>query len=139
MKTQKRFVIAGMFKTLKFLGICLILLALLAPTAQAETVSVNPGTVGGEAQNFIFSTSKNLVIDFVWSDNKTLEWEAGSHVFFLFGPGGASYAGILLDAAGDPIPGTELTGYTPSTLDPGALGAIDLPETTVFSSRSSLN
>ena len=37
MKTQKRFVISGMFKTLKFLGICLILAALSVPAAHAQT------------------------------------------------------------------------------------------------------
>ena len=54
MKTQKRFVISGMFKTLKILGICLILVALFAPTAHAETIVVNPGAVGRRSPGFRF-------------------------------------------------------------------------------------
>ena len=132
MITQKRFVIAAMFKTLKILRICLILLALLAPTAHAETKVVNPGNVGGEAQDFQFDASTQ-VVDIVWADNKTLEWGAGTHIFFLLGPPGSGYVGILLDAAGIPIPGTELIGTTPTSGDPGKAGVINLAETTVFS------
>lgn len=113
---------------------CLFLVALFAPTAHAETVTVNPGAVGGEAQDFNFSNGDGtLVVDLVWADNKTLEWGAGTHVFLLAGDSGALYVGILLDAAGNVIPGTELAGTAPSSLDPGSLGFIDLDETTVFS------
>lgn len=40
MKAQKQFCIPGMFKALKIPGICLILVALFAPTAHAATSSM---------------------------------------------------------------------------------------------------
>jgi len=122
-----------MFKGKRIIGLCLFLVVLFAPTAYAVTIVVNPGNVGGEAQNFNFANDDLvLVVDLVWADNKTLEWGAGTHVFLLAGDPGAFYAGILLDAAGNPIPGTELAGRVPNTADFKA-GGIDLPETTVFS------
>ena len=137
MKTQKKFVTSGMFKRHTILGVCLILVALFAlfaPFAHAQqTVDVNPGSVGKEAQNFNFNAGPAVFVDILWTDNKTLEWEAGPHVFVLWGSSNAAYAGILLDAAGNEIPGTELVGEAPGSGDLVSFGAIDLDETTVFS------
>ena len=116
----------------KSIALSVFFVAFFASTAQAETTEINPGNIGSEAQDFNFDAS-TVTVDIVWTDNKTLEWGAGTHIFFLLGPAGSAYGGILLDAAGIPIPGTELIGTTPTTADPGKAGLINLAETTVFS------
>ena len=123
-----------MFNRQKTLVICLILVTLFASGAKAETVFINPGEVGGQAINFQFTNDNAAFVDLLWSDNKTLEWEAGTHVFLLYGRLCLGYAGILLDAVGNEIPDTELAGRTPCTSGSElSVGVIDLPETTVFS------
>ena len=138
METQKRFVISGMFKTLNILGICLILVALFAPTAHAEKIVVDPGAVDGGAQDFAveatFSEDSPELFVILFTDNKTLEWEAGTHEWLTLGsPSSLAYAGFLLDASGNPIPGTELVGKTQKENDPVPFGVINLSERTVFS------
>ena len=79
-----------MLKNHKILVSCFVLAALF--TSGAKAITCNPtcevpiGPVGGLANDFIFDTGKTPVIDILWADNKTLEWEAGQHLFFLFGP-----------------------------------------------------
>lgn len=125
-----------MFKNHKILVSCFMLASLYASGAKAVTCDptcfVNPGPVGGLANGFIFSTSSLPVLDIVWTDNKTLEWEEGQRLFFIFGPPSQTFGGFLLDASGDIIPGTEIIGDTTAPFDFG-FGYLDLPETTVFS------
>jgi len=135
MKTQKLCVITGMFKCYKILGICLILIALFAPAAHAETVQVNPGAVGGNANDFFFDAGPADFVKIVWTDSKTLEYTSGTtHFFFLYGPDCSSFAGVLLDAAGKPIPETAVGGRTQCTAGSElSTGRIDLPTGTIFS------
>jgi hypothetical protein len=121
-------------KLSKFLSICLLLIALFAPTAQAETVFVNPGTVGDTAQDFTFGAGSNISVDIVWTDNKTLEYTSGTHLFFLYGPPCATYTGVLLDAAGSAIPDSGLAGKSIcATGSDLSGGVIELPDVTLFS------
>ena len=123
-----------MVKNHKILVFCLMLAALFTSSARAVTIFVNPGNPGSSAQDFNFSDPDSaLLIDIVWTDNKTLTWDAGTHVFSIFGdPGSLGYVGGLLDASGNVIPSTALAGETTSTTDFG-FGAINLSDTTVFS------
>ena len=97
MKTQKGFLISGMFKTLKFLGICLMLVALFAPGTQAqsgceqEPLYIDPGTIGNGAKDFTVSAPSLRCITILWTDNKTLEYGDGTH--FWLTPG-APYGGV---------------------------------------------
>jgi len=134
MKTQKRFVITGMFKRHTILGICLILAALFACTAHAqETIGVDPGPVGEPAFDFAFNVSvaatNSIKLEFF--DNKTLKAGPGITGFMFTGitDKGIPYSGVLLDANGEEIPGTEFDGVT--SFD-GA--EIDFQEATVWSS-----
>lgn len=100
---------------------------------EPTTILVNPGPIGQESQGFNFSVNSELaVVDILWTDNKTLTWEAGTHVFIFSGNANHFYTGILLDASGRGIPGSEFVGKMPKPGD-FAFGAIDLPEATVFS------
>lgn len=123
-----------MFKNHKILVVCFMLAALFTSGAKAVTVFVNPGNPGNPAQDFNFSDPDSaLLIDIFWTDNKTLTWDAGTHVFSIFGdPGSLGYVGALLDASGNVIPDTALAGETTGTADFG-FGAINLSDTTVFS------
>jgi hypothetical protein len=119
----------------------LMLVALFAPTAQAQqvTVEVNPGEPCNPAGDFSFETEEEAyVIDVLFKDNKTVEYGEETHSFFFTpGPGfflGYLYFGSLLDAAGDVIPDTAFFGEFPSDADPAGLPAIlDLSQPTVFS------
>ena len=117
MKTQKRFVISGMFKTLQFLGICLILGALFASGTMAGTqyLSIDPGTPGEGARNFDFglqNADDQLLV--VFKDNKTIKWDAGSHLWQSPGIPGAGYLGYFLDENLQPIPTAVFVGATAS-------------------------
>ena len=126
-----------MFTRHKILGICLILVALFAPTAHAEEVLVDPGTPGSEAKNFDFTADSGLLIDIIFTDNKTLEWEAGTHLFATPGsPFSWVYSGVLLDASGNAIPGTLVYGQTQAENEPVPFGLIQLSDRTVFSGIS---
>jgi len=99
--------------TKKLLGFCLILAALFAPTAHAATIEVNPGPVGGPANNLAFEVQAPgaLQLDLVFTDNKTLEYGAGLHVFFVDSSvANPTYLGAFLNASGNEIPGTEYFG-----------------------------
>lgn len=125
MKTQKRFGIFGMFKTLKFLGICLLLAALFASGTQAATtITIDPGTPGEGAQDFDFgSVSTEDPLRVLFTDNKTIEWDAGAHFWQSPGqPPGLSYLGFFLDENLDPITTAAFAGRTAS-----GGGDLDLP------------
>jgi hypothetical protein len=127
MKTQKRFVISGMFNTLKILGICLLLVALFAPTAQAlTTITIDPGTPGEGAQDFDFGAIDLIdssLVQVVFADNKTIKWDAGSHFFQSPGTPGTSYLGFFLDENLEPINTAVFAGRTAS----GGGGDLNLP------------
>ena len=136
MKTLKRFFITNMFKRHKILGICLILTALFAHTAHAQetiTIGVDPGPEGGQAYDFAFNVpvagTNSIKLEFF--DNKTLKAGPGITGFMFTGitDKGIPYSGVLLDANGEEIPGTEFDGVT--SFD-GA--EIDFQEATVWSS-----
>ena len=126
-----------MFKRSKrIIGLCVFLAAFFAPAAHAQTIYQDPGAVGGTAQDFSFSAGPEPsgVVDILWSDNKTLEYTSGTHLFLLWGPPCVGYAGVLLDAAGNAIPDAEVAGRTNCTAGSElSVGVIDVPAATVFS------
>ena len=120
--------------SLKTLGSCLILLALIASGANADTIFVNPGTPGSEAQNFDVISDDPFTIDILFLDNKTLEYEAGTHLFATPGtPVSMIFGGVLLDSSSNPIPDTLVAGQTPAENEPAPLGFIEVSQRTVFS------
>jgi hypothetical protein len=133
MKTQKRFFIPNMSKCYKILGVCLILATLVVNMAHAqEIIVVNPGPVWERANDFAFDVSVYYTdsIKLEFSDNKTLKAGPGVTSFMFRGLFDENYGynGVLLDANGEEIPGTEFSGTN------GLDGAeIDLQEETVWS------
>ena len=113
MKTQKGFLISGMFKTLKFLGICLMLVALFASGTKAQTedcpqepLYIDPGTIGNGAMDFTVSARPFGCIRILWTDNKTLDWPGPEGYHFWTTPGaplGGDFTGVLLDENLKPI------------------------------------
>jgi hypothetical protein len=137
MKAHKRFFITNMFKCYKILGICLMLVALFAVTANAEPViPVDPGPVGEAARDltWVYDGLANPVdfFDIVFSNDKTCTFPPGLWVIQLYAYGAPSkaFTGFLLDAAGEEIPGTQLIGETPGTGDFVKFGFIDLTNQT---------
>jgi len=114
-------------------GAAAIGLLLITAGAHAVTIFEDPGTPGNGAQDFAFDQVGGLEVDILWTDNKTLEWGAGEHVFVLFGSPNALYTGWLLDQFGNEIPDSEILGTMPGSADPLAFGFVNLPGTTVFS------
>jgi len=127
-----------MFKNHRILFSCLVLAALFASGANAQTevvdtVFVDPGTPGEGAKDFDIFNEDSFLIIVVWTGNKTLEWEAGTHTWLTPGvPGNMTYVGFLLDKNLDPIPDTGFLGRTPGGNDPTPLGIIELTQRTVF-------
>lgn len=122
-----------MFKIHKILGLSFMLAAFFASGAKADIIFVDPGTPGSGAQDFFIASTTGVLIDILFLDNKTLEWEAGTHTWLTPGtPVDLLYSGFLLDESGNEIPGTELIGRTQGQNDPIPLGTIDLSESTVF-------
>jgi PKD repeat protein len=120
----------------ELIGLCFFLVAFFASAAHAETVSVNPGPVDGNANDFFFEAAdEDGFVNIVWTDSKTLEYTSGTrHFFFLYGPDCSSFVGVLLDAAGKPIPETAVGGRTQCTAGSElSTGRIDLPTGTIFS------
>ena len=134
MKTQKKFVISGMFNRHKILGICLILAMFFAPTAQAAltTMMIDPGTPGEGAQDFIFDSFESDLVQVLFTDNKTIEWNAGSHFWLSPGTPGASYIGFFLDLNLDPIRTAAFAGKTVLENDPFPVAFAALAEDGVF-------
>jgi hypothetical protein len=101
------------FKFPTTLGCCFILAALLAPSAQAIQIDVDPGVVGEAASSIIFSLDNpETVVDLTFIDLKTLEGSgpAGFGMSATFPV--ISFTGYLSDAAGDEISGTAFVGAT---------------------------
>ena len=125
-----------MFKNHKIPVTCLMLAVLFAFGAKAESVFINPGEPGELAQDLDFGAQgvEAGPTMFVWTDNKTLEYdEAGFHFFLSPGfPGNLTYTGFLLDENLDPIPDAVFFGRTPGENDPIPLGVISLQQPTVF-------
>jgi hypothetical protein len=111
MKTKKRFFNSDVFKLHKILGCCLLLVALFASTAHAQIeIPFNPGQVEECANQSTPFPLPGLPFDLVFTDNKTLTLGPGTLGFVLNGAGIIPFAGALLDAAGNVIPGTEYEG-----------------------------
>jgi len=127
-----------MFKNHKILVACFMLAALFAGTAHAiTTMELDPGTPGEAAQNFDFG-QQSLDVDgllrVTFTDNKTLEWTAGSHLWLSPGqPLDLDYFGAFLDSNLDPI--ADFIGKTTGVggdLSPPIVAA-DLEDDGVFS------
>ena len=111
----------------------LILAAFFVLAVQAEeTIGVDPGPIGGQAYDFAFDVSvpmnDRIILEFF--DNKTLKSGPGKLAFMFRGVTDKNipYNGVLLDASGAEIVGTEFSGVN------GVDGAeIDLPAATVWS------
>ena len=119
MKTQKRFVISGMFKTLKFLLICLMLVGLFASSTQAfTTITIDPGTPGEGANDFDFGSTVPIESDsslrVLFADNKTIKWTAGSHFWQSPGTAETGYWGVFLDRNLEPTTEAYFGGHTAS-------------------------
>lgn len=122
------------------LGACLALSVLVAGNADAITQSVvDPGTPGEAAQDLDFGsielddTGLHMV---TFTDNKTLEWDAGSHFWLSPGqPLNTAFVGFFLDSNLDPIPTAAFAGQTtgvgPDLSAPIAFAALE--EDGVFS------
>jgi hypothetical protein len=101
--------------SLKICGSCLILLALFASGARAVTIEIDPGAVGNLVNsplNFVVPPPGAVVVDLVFSDQKTLTWGPGPLFFALTAsPGGALVPlnGYLSDGGGE-IAGTAFDG-----------------------------
>lgn len=128
-----------MFKKHKILISCLMLAALFASGAHAVSIDVNPGPVGGPANQLSWTLPNppapdQFAFDIMFTDNKTLEWGAGTQIFSLLtsAPAG-NYFGAFLDAGGDSIPGTAFVGRFPDTVNPIPLAVVNLADPTVFS------
>jgi PKD repeat protein len=128
MKTKKRFFNSDVFKLHKILGCCLLLVALFASTAHAQIeIPFNPGQVTECANQSTPFPLPGLPFDLVFTDNKTLTLGPGTLGFVLNGAGIIPFAGALLDAAGNVIPGTEYEG-----LADGDLTHLELSQSTTW-------
>ena len=111
-----------------------MLVAIFASDATAETRYMNPGSPGEDAQDLslgLIQGGEPLVV--LWTDNKTLTWEAGTQTWLTPGaPFGVYYGGFLLGLDLLPIPNTYFEGHTPFDREPIPLGTIELTEKTVF-------
>jgi hypothetical protein len=106
-----------MFKNHKTLAFCLALSVLVAGTADAITfLEINPGTPGEAAQNFNFGLvglDADRLLQVTFTDNKTIEWDAGSHFWTSPGsPLNVTYFGFFLDSNLDAIPTAAFAGRT---------------------------
>ena len=126
-----------MFNSHKILCFCLILLALLGFTAQAqadvEQFVIPVGEVGSrppDPNSWVIAPSypDTTTCVLVWEDNKQLQFGPGPLSFFIDGDSGSPYTGHLLDAGLNAIPGTAFFGI----VNVDAV-AIDLTESTRFS------
>jgi PKD repeat protein len=118
-------------------ALCLILLALLGFTAQAqadvEQFVIPVGAVGSSPPDpnpWVIASSypDTTTCVLVWEDNKQLESGPGALSFFIDGDSGSPYTGHLLDAGLNAIPGTAFFGI----VNVDAV-KIDLTESTRFS------
>ena len=114
---------------------CLMLAALFASGAKAETVFLNPGTPGELAQDLDFGgqAAEAGPTTFLFEENKTLEYdEAGFHFFLVTGNSrNLTFTGVLLDENLVPI-NAVFYGQTIGENDPFPWGVISLQEPTVF-------
>ena len=106
-----------MIKNHKTLVFCLTLSVLVAGNADAITkLEIDPGTPGDAAQNFDFGlvgVDEDGLLQVTFTDNKTLEWGAGSHFWTSPGtPFNTSYIGFFLDGNLDEIPTAMFAGRT---------------------------
>ena len=106
-----------MFQVHKTLVFCLTLSMLVAGTADAITfLEIDPGTPGEAAQDFNFGSvavGEDGLLQVTFTDNKTLEWTAGSHFWTSPGqPLNLTYVGAFLDAKLDVIPTATFAGQT---------------------------
>ena len=106
-----------MFKNHKTLVFCLTLSVLVAGSANAITLlEIDPGTPGEAAQDFDFGLvgmGDDGLLQVTFTDNKTLEWNAGSHFWTSPGqPLNLTYVGAFLDANLDVIPTAAFAGRT---------------------------
>ena len=116
-----------MFKNHKTLVFCLTLSVLVAGTADAITqIEIDPGTPGEAAQDFDFGLvdlDPDGLLQVTFTDNKTLEWDAGSHFWSSPGfPLNVNYFGFFLDSNLDAISTAAFAGRTP-----GEGGDFELP------------
>jgi hypothetical protein len=120
---------------LKIFGSSLILLALFASSAKALTIPINPGPIGGPANEFSWQTDDDFVtFDIVFTDGKALQWGPGRQVFRLLSAvaNGEDFFGAFLDASGEPIPGTAFVGQFGTNLSPANVAVVVLDEQVVF-------
>jgi hypothetical protein len=101
--------------TLKALGCGLTLLLLFASGAKAVPIDYNPGEVGqpvDETFTFALAGPGALVVDLVFTDQKTLTWGPDPLIFALtaFPNNLQALTGVFTDGNGDPIAGTEFAG-----------------------------
>jgi hypothetical protein len=124
-----------MFKNHTISVCCLMLAALLASSANAATVFLNPGTPGELAQDLDFGgqAAEAGPTTFLFEENKTLEYdEAGFHFFLVTGNSrNLTFTGVLLDENLVPI-NAVFYGQTIGENDPVPWGVISLQEPTVF-------
>ncbi len=86
-------------------------------TADAATfLEVDPGTPGEAAHDIHFGSfglDDDGLLRVTFTDNKTLEWDAGSHFWLSPGqPPNTSYIGFFLDSNLDAIPTAAFAGQT---------------------------
>jgi len=99
-----------MLQHLKILGLCLILVMLLAPNAQAVGIPVHPGAVELPASPLSLSSgSASGMADLMFSDMRTFEFGPGILAFSIRPSDPVPYTGFLRDALGNEIPGTAST------------------------------
>jgi hypothetical protein len=108
--------------SLKTLGCGLTLLLLFASGAKAVQIDYNPGEVGqpvDETFTFALAGLDALVVDLVFTDQKTLTWGPDPLIFALtaFPNNLQPLTGVFTDGNGDPIAGTDFMG----TIDGGVI------------------
>ena len=90
-----------------------ILLLFIISTAHAlQTITIDPGTPGEEAQDFDFGLLGEGPVQVLFADNKTIKWNAGSHSWRSPGIPATLYDGFFLDGTLDPTTTAFFYGQT---------------------------
>ena len=110
----------------------LLLIGISSAQAAITTKFIDPGTPGEGAQDFNFGSFGPGPVQVLFTDNKTIEWNAGSHFFGSPGVPGASYIGFFLDLNLDPIRTAAFAGKTALENDPFPFAFAALEQDGVF-------